>query len=60
MVFKFASKVFMSVIMAGSFILHAQAFELKPHKDRLFKNRKPIEVNFFQTDKKTNRYEHYG
>lgn len=26
-----------------SLVAHAQAFELKPHKDRLFKNRTPIE-----------------
>ena len=44
MVFKFISKVVISTLLLSSFILHAQAFELKPHKDRLFKNREPIEV----------------
>jgi pimeloyl-ACP methyl ester carboxylesterase len=44
MAFKFVFKVFLSALIASSFVFYAQAFELKPHKDRLFKNRKPIEV----------------
>lgn len=44
MLYKRFIVILLSVFLAVSIALPAFAFEIKPYKDRIFKNRKPIEV----------------
>lgn len=44
MVLKHFIKLLLVSVLACIFAWPASAFEIKPHKDRLFKNRKPIEI----------------